>query len=185
MRQPFRVSVWVLVGLVAFAGVLLIAFRARQRMPTAPMVSITFLGYTNAPPGMTYAIFSVTNTSKRTVKVLPGCTIDVEGRNVPLVSAVRTSAQNLRPGRGMIAVVGFPSVETKWRGRWGVSWNDLHERLSDFGDRWQLPLLQGGHYMYAATSDWLTGPRSNAEPLTPSNRQQAPDSRVKPGVGDR
>jgi len=152
MRRPFKIAVYVAVAFACLGMVLLVLPR---KGPRAPAVVVSFVGYTNSPPGMTLAVFSITNRASRSVKLWAGCTIEVECRRVPLPSTVAFAETVIRPGRSLIAVIGIPPREARWRARWGVSWDTLHERILSLQDKWQVPVFLGGHIMYGVGSEWL------------------------------
>lgn len=153
MRRPFKIAVYLTVTLISLLMLQFVLSRKGPGVP--PAVVVSFVGYTNSPPGMTLAVFGITNQASRTVKLLAGCTIEVEGRRVPLPSTMPFAETVVRPGRGLIAVIGIPPSEARWRACWGVSWNTVHERVLSLRDKWQLPVFLGGHLMYRVDSEWM------------------------------
>src|SRR2546430_5595272 len=117
MRRPFKIAVYVA---VAFACLLMVQLVLPREVPGAPALVVSFIGYTNSPPGMTLAVFSITNQASRSVKLWSGCTIEVEGRRLPLPSTIPFAERVIRPGRSLIAVIGIPPREARWRARWEI-----------------------------------------------------------------
>ena len=157
MRRPFKIAVYFA---VAFVCLLIVQSVLPRKGPGAPAVVVSFIGSTNSPPGMTLAVFSITNQASRSVKLWAGCTIEVEGRRMPLPSTIPFAESVIRPGRSLIAVIGIPPREARWRARWGVSWDTVHERILSLRDKWQVPVFLGGHIMYGSVaSGWLLDTR--------------------------
>src|SRR5437016_8177812 len=152
MRRPFKIAVYFA---VAFVCLLMMQLVLPRKGPGAPAVLVSFVGYTNSLPGMTLAVFSITNQASRSVKLWAGCTIEVDGRRVPLPSTTPFAETVIRPGRSLIAVIRIPPREARWRARWGVSWDTVHERILSLRDKWQLPVFLGGHIIYGVGSEWL------------------------------
>ena len=157
MRRPFKIALCVA---LALPGLLLLLALVPRKFPRSPLIQAVFLGYTNSPPGVTYAIFGLTNLANRPVKFWPGCQIDLEDRRVPLISTLRFAGGRLGSGQGMVFVVGIPPVTTRWQAHWGVTWDSLYEQLLDLRDRWHVPfhLEVEGHENFGVVSDWFPPP---------------------------
>ena len=114
MRRPFKIALYAIAALV---GWLVLQSVLPRKVPQMPAVIVSFLGYTNGPPGMTLAVFGITNQASRSIKLLNGCTIDFEGRRVPLPSTTRFPETVLPPSGRLIAVIGISPGEERWRVR--------------------------------------------------------------------
>jgi hypothetical protein len=106
MRRPLRIALWVTLGVL---GLWLAQFLLPAKRVIPPHVTVSFLGYTNAPPGMTSAVFGITNRADSAIKLWNGCPVEIEGSRLPLPSTTPFLEAALGRGEGMVAVIGSPT----------------------------------------------------------------------------
>jgi hypothetical protein len=158
MRRPFKIAFCIA---VAIPGLVMLLSLIPNRFPPPPAIQVSFLGYTNSPPGATRAVFNITNLARWPVMFWQSrVSIDVEGTDTPLISSTLFVRTTLPPGQGISALVGIPPVKTRWKARWGVSYYNFHQRVVDLKNHLHVPVDLGGdnNIIYAATSDWLAPP---------------------------
>jgi hypothetical protein len=159
---------WILLAL--FLGFAILVYWSSSRPFPANSISVSFVGYTNAPNSSgRFALFSITNRDRIALR-LRGLSTEIEGQanlkaptfnaSLPWITHSNAPPSPVKSGDHLIFAVGEPWETGRWRVRVPYSRSTIREKLFMFRLTHSVPSLiakffPGPPPITTVTSEWV------------------------------